>query len=82
MSGVRELTLTGFFALYSIATLFRGQKPVDPEGGVVALQLMAGDMYSTPHYIRLLKPQPQFQDALSTSGLPIYDDLARAIASF
>ena len=82
MSGIRELGLTGFFALYSIATLFRGEKAVDPEGGVVALRLMAGTMHDAPHFIRLLKPQPQFLDALSTSGLPIYDDLAGAIASF
>ena len=82
MSGVREVGLSGFFALYSVAMLFRGQKPLDPEGGVVALRLMADTMHDGPHSIRLLKPQPDIQKALSTSGLPIYNDLAGAIASF
>lgn len=82
MSEVQEVALSGFFALYSVAMLFRGEQPLDPEGGVVAFRMMAEYMHDAPHNIRLLKPQPHIQDALSTSGFPIYDDLAGAIASF
>lgn len=82
MSEVQEVALSGFFALYSVAMLFRGEQPLDPEGGVVALRSMAEYMHNAPHNIRLLKPQPHIQNALSTTGLPIYNDLAGAIASF
>ena len=82
MSELQDVALTGFFALYSVAMLFRGEKPLDPEGGVVALRMMAEYMHDAPHNIRLLNPQPHIQKALSTSGLPIYNDLAVAIASF
>ena len=82
MSGVREVGLSGFFALYSVAMLFRGEKPLDPEGGMAAFRWMADYMHDVSHRIRLLKPQSHLQKALSRSGLPIYEDLAGAIASF
>jgi hypothetical protein len=42
---------------------------------------MANHLDDIPSHIRLLRPQPQLRSALSTTGLPIYDDLAGAIAS-
>jgi hypothetical protein len=82
MSEVGEVSLSGVFALYSVAVLFRGEKPLDPEGGIAALSSMVNYLEHVPHNIRLLKPQPHIKDALSIAGLPIYDDLAGAIASF
>lgn len=82
MSGVREIGIAGLFALYSITLLFRGEEPLDPEGGWAALYSMANHLDDVPHTIRLLRPQPHIRRVLSTSGLPIHDDLAGAIASF
>ena len=33
MSGIQSMGLAGFFALYSAATLFNGDTPLDPVGG-------------------------------------------------
>ena len=82
MGGVREIGISGLFALYSVAMLFRGEEPLDSEGGWAAVRSMASHLNDMPYRIRLLRPQPNVRRALSASGLPIYDDLAGAIASF
>lgn len=82
MSDITNVALSGLYALYSIAMLFRGEEPLDPEGGWAAMRWMANHLDDAPLCIRLLKPQPHIRRALSTAGLPIYDDLAGAMASF
>lgn len=82
ISEVQEMGLSGLFALYSIAMIFQGEEPLDSEGGAVAMRSMASHLEGLPYCIRLLRPQPHIQRALLTSGLPIYNDLAEAIASF
>ena len=82
MSDIAKVGLTGLYALYSIVMLFRSGKPLDPEGGWAAMRWMANHLHDAPLSIRLLRPQPHIREALSTAGLPIYDDLAGAMASF
>ncbi|HEX9921253.1 MAG TPA: hypothetical protein VGD99_01200 [Anaerolineae bacterium] len=81
LSDITDVGLAGLYALYSIALLFQGREPLDPEEGWAAMRSMANHLDDMPYAIRLLRPQPHLRGALSTTGLPIYDDLAGAIAS-
>jgi hypothetical protein len=82
MSDISNVAISGLYALYSIAMLFRGEEPLDPAGGWAAMRTMANHLDAVSDRIRLLRPQPHIRRALSTSGLQIYDDLAGAITSF
>ena len=82
LSEITTIGLAGLYALYSIVLLFRGQQPLEPDEGWAAMRWMANHLDDRPASIRLLKPQPHLRSALSTTGLPIHDDLAGAIASF
>ncbi len=82
LSQVSELEISGVFALYSIAMIFQGERPLDPEGGWAAVRSMASHLDSARPFINLYRPQPRVRKALSKGNLPIYDDMATAIASF
>lgn len=83
MSGIREMGISGLFALYSIAMIFRDEEPLESEGGWAAVRSMASHLDgSFPSSVKLLKPQPQIEKALSSSRLPFYEDLTTALASF
>ena len=81
LSELTTIGLSGLFALYSVAMIFQGEEPADPAAGWAALGSMARHLagYSFQH-VKLLKVQPHIANALSRSGLPIYDNLA--LASF
>jgi hypothetical protein len=81
MSDIAHVGIAGLYALYSIALLFQGKEPLDPEEGWAAMRSMANHLEDRPYAIRLLNPQPYIRSALSTTGLPIYDDLAGAVTS-
>ncbi|MBK8905677.1 MAG: hypothetical protein IPM53_31130 [Anaerolineaceae bacterium] len=82
MRGIPNLGLSGTFALYSAATVFSGDIPLDPAGGLKALRAMADKVVSkpTPHF-KLLRPQPAVKNALSQSGLSVYDDMESVLTS-
>jgi hypothetical protein len=83
MRGIQTVGLAGFFALYSAAMLFNGDAPLDPVGGFNALYTMAEKVVGkSTHHFKLLQPQPNVKNALSKSGLPIYEDLDSVLTSF
>lgn len=82
MEGIGDIGIAGLFALYSIAMIFRGEEPLSPEGGLTALRSMAHHVDGVSPNLKLFKPQPYIQRMLASSGLPIYDDWAKALASF
>ena len=83
MSGIPNLGLAGSFALYSAAMLFNGDTPLDPAGGLRALHAMADKVVSKPtHHFKLFRPQPTVKNALSQSGLPVYEDMESVLTSF
>lgn len=83
MHGIPNLGLSGSFALYSAATLFNGDIPLDPAGGLKALYAMADKVVSkSTHHFKLFRPQPAVKKLLSQSGLPVYDDMASVLTSF
>ena len=83
MDSIPSVGLSGAFALYSAATLFNGDTPLDPAGGLRALHAMADKVLSQPvRHFKLLRPQPAVKKALSQSGLPVYEDMESALTSF
>ena len=83
MGSIPSLGLSGAFALYSAATLFNGDTPLDPRGGLRALHAMADKVLSQPvRHFKLLRPQPAVKKALSQSGLPVYEDMESVLTSF
>ena len=83
MRGIPNLGLSGSFALYSAATLFNGDTPLDPVGGLKALYAMADKVVSkSTHHFKLFRPQPAVKKVLSRSGLPVYEDMESVLTSF
>jgi anti-anti-sigma regulatory factor len=88
MSQVPSIGLSGFFALYSMAVLLRGEEPPDATGGWGTLRAIAYDMQTRglQEHFKLLNPRPEVEQALEQSGfkafLEIQPNLKMAMASF
>ncbi|HXV98616.1 MAG TPA: STAS domain-containing protein [Anaerolineae bacterium] len=88
MSQVPSIGLSGFFALYSMAVLLRGEEPPDAAGGWGTLRANACDMQTRglQEHFKLLNPRPEVEQALEQSGfkafLEIQPNLKMAMASF
>ena len=82
MSQVNTIGISGLYALYSTAMVFRGEEPLAAEGGWSAIRWMGNHLDGVCPGIKLAQLQPQIAKALSQTGLPICDDLPAALASF
>ena len=87
MSAVPFMSSSGIVALHTIALIFRGEEPDDPESGWEALHGLDRDRGSgVQQHVKLFKPQVRVASTLEKTGLnvffEIYEDLDDAIASF
>jgi len=87
LSGVTYLGSSGLVALHSIALIFAGLEPPDPEGGWNAFHGMRDDSEAgTTANVKLLSPSPRAASVLERTGMrslfETFDDRAAAVASF
>ncbi|MBN1147332.1 MAG: STAS domain-containing protein [Anaerolineales bacterium] len=87
MSDMLFMASSGLVALHSIALLFRGKTPPDPEHGWDAFHSIDRDQDSgVQQQVKLLNPQPRVNKTLEVTGLKaffeIYTDREAALASF
>lgn len=87
MSSMPFMGSSGLVALYSIAVLFRGETPPDPESGWQAFHSMGLDLATgRQQHVKLLNPQAKVGKTLQLTGMDdffeIYTDLQTALASF
>jgi hypothetical protein len=81
------MSSSGLVALHSIAAIFRGVQPPDPEAGWGAIRAIDRDrdLGLQPH-VKLLGLQTRVDNVLETVGFKrffeVYTDLAPAVASF
>jgi anti-anti-sigma regulatory factor len=87
LSHVPYMSSSGLVALHSIAAIFRGVQPPDPEAGWGAIRAIDRDrdLGLQPH-VKLLGLQTRVDNVLETVGFKrffeVYTDLAPAVASF
>lgn len=87
LSDVPYMSSAGVVALQSIAALFRGEMPPDPEMGWSAYHAIEQDVDKGYHpHLMLLNPQARVDQVLETLGLKsyfqIFTDLDSAVQSF
>ena len=87
MRDVPFMSSSGIIALHTIALIYRGEQPDDPEGGWEALHTLDRDRDSgVQQHVKLLKPQARVARTLEKTGLDmffeVYDDEDAAISSF
>ena len=78
MSNVPSLGLTSMVALHSIATLLKGEEPLNLEhDGHALLRDISHDIKTSDkqHNLKLLNPQPQVKAQLDQSGFTDYLDV-------
>jgi anti-anti-sigma regulatory factor len=86
LSGLTYMASSGIVALHSLALVFRGEAPHDPEAGWDAFHAVRADTESGAHHdqLRLVAPTPAIDSVLDRTGLkrilPIFADRAAAIA--
>jgi anti-anti-sigma regulatory factor len=70
---VTQLSSAGLMALHSIAVLFRGGTPPDPESGWAAFHAVADDLdRGIKSDVKLINPQPQVRQVLDMVGFSTY----------
>ena len=81
------MSSSGIVALHSLALIFRGQQPPDPEAGWSAFHACSGsdtDEGAAADQVRLVAPTPAINSVLERTGLkrilPVYADRDAAIA--
>ena len=87
MRDVPFMSSSGIVALHTIALIYRGVQPDDPEGGWEALHALDRDRDSgVQQHVKLLKPQARVARTLEKTGLDmffeVYEDEDAAISSF
>lgn len=87
MSGMPFMSSSGLVALHSMAMLFQGKQPPDPEYGWEAFHSIDRVQdRGVQRFIKLLNPQPRVSRTLEVSGMnaffEIHTDQETAIASF
>lgn len=86
LGGLSYMASSGIVALHSLALVFRGQAPHDPEAGWDAFHAVRADTESgtKSEQLRLVGPSPAIDSVLERTGLkrilPIYDDREAALA--
>jgi hypothetical protein len=84
---IRRGRCAGLVAIQSIAALFRGEQPPDPEMGWQALHAVEHDREGgMQSQVKLAGPQPQVSQVLETVDfthfLEVYSTLEQAAAAF
>jgi anti-anti-sigma regulatory factor len=80
------MSSSGIVALHSLAMIFRGQRPPDPEAGWSAFHSVSSeaDAGAPEDQVRLVQPTPAITSVLQRTGLdrvfPVFGDRAAAIA--
>jgi anti-anti-sigma regulatory factor len=87
LSDVPYVSSAGLVAIQSIAALFRGEQPPDPEMGWQAFHAVERDLDAgMQNRVKLLSPQPQVQQVLETVGftlfLEVHPTLEEAVSGF
>ena len=89
LSDVSFMSSSGLVALHSVATLMRGQEPLDPEAGWSAMHSIANDIETAGGYeahLKLLNPQPRVEKTLDITGfkniLEVFIDKQAAVTAF
>ena len=77
---LQSISTSGLFALYSVAAIFNGQTPPDPQDGWAALRQMKHPLESgSQTHFKLCRPQAHVCHALVRAGfhtfIPIMDRL-------
>lgn len=86
LAGLTYMSSSGIVALHSLALVFRGQQPPDPEAGWSALHAVSADTAegSTVDEVRLVAPTPAIDSVLERTGLkrilPVHADRDAALA--
>lgn len=86
LAGLTYMSSSGIVALHSLALVFRGQQPPDPEAGWSALHAVSADAAegSTVDQVRLVAPTPAIDSVLERTGLkrilPVHADRDAALA--
>jgi anti-anti-sigma regulatory factor len=76
MRDITQVSSAGLMALHSIAVLFRGQIPPDPEAGWGALHTVAEDVnQGLQCYVKLFAPQPQVRQVLNLVGFTMFFEI-------
>lgn len=85
LSGVTDISSTGLVALHQISLIYGGSEHRVEEDGT-ELRPDITHSSSARRHVKLLKPQPQVDQALQTAGLKlffkVFGDLESAINSF
>jgi len=87
MSDMRFMSSSGLVALHSVALIFQGKQPSDPENGWEAFHSIGRDQESkTQRFVKLLGPQPRVAHTLEISGMKeffeVFTDQEAAVSSF
>jgi len=87
LSRLTYMSSSGIVALHSLALVFRGQQPPDPEAGWSAFHAVSSDAAGgeAVDQVRLVAPAPSIAANLARTGLdrilPIFPDLEAALAA-
>jgi anti-anti-sigma regulatory factor len=80
------MSSSGIVALHSLALIFRGQQPPDPEAGWSAFHAVSADTAegNAADQVRLVAPTPAIDSVLERTGLkrilPVFADRNAALA--
>jgi hypothetical protein len=78
---VSQIGISGLFALYSVAMLFQGERPANPEEGWAGLYTMSRHLKGNlSSHFKVLRPQEEIKKALIEAGVPVYPDLTTALS--
>ena len=86
LSDLAYMSSSGIVALHSLALIFRGQQPPDPEAGWAAIHAVSADTAEgTPaDQVRLVAPTAAVESVLERTGLgrilPVFGDRDAALA--
>jgi anti-anti-sigma regulatory factor len=86
LSNLTYMSSSGIVALHSLALIFRGQQPPDPEAGWAAIHAVSADTAegAPADQVRLVAPTPAISSVLERTGLrrilPVFADRDAAIA--
>lgn len=86
LSRLTYMSSSGIVALHSLAVIFRGQQPPDPEAGWSAIHAVSTDAEggSPADQVHLAGPTPAIESILERTGLtrilPVFADRASALA--
>jgi anti-anti-sigma regulatory factor len=86
LADLTYMSSSGIVALHSLAMVFRGQQPPDPEAGWSAFHAVSSDAGegAAVDQVRLVAPTPAIDSVLERTGLkrilPVYADRDTALA--